>query len=151
MSSGPTPSAPASEVPGEALAGYPTQRHAGKVGYGPNYNTSASVFDKVEGLAEEVAGKVTRNPKLVSEGHEKHTGESKKKKLLGEEEDDSPFESKSKIPAKDTNLKSMPGQHPETKASGIGIHVQPPAAAASHGLKESGPALPPSYGASREI
>lgn len=37
MSSGPTPSSPA----GEALAGYPTQRHAGKVGYGPNYNTSA--------------------------------------------------------------------------------------------------------------
>ena len=38
MSSGPTPT---SEAASEALAGYPTQRHAGKVGYGPNYEAGS--------------------------------------------------------------------------------------------------------------
>ena len=42
MSSGPTPtSEAASEAASEALAGYPTQRHAGKVGYGPNYEAGS--------------------------------------------------------------------------------------------------------------
>ncbi|KAF9479820.1 hypothetical protein BDN70DRAFT_664111 [Pholiota conissans] len=63
---------------------YPVQQHAGKVGYGPNYNADAGIVDKVEGLTEEIVGKVTHNPKLIHKGHELHTGELKRRELLGE-------------------------------------------------------------------
>ncbi|TFK37099.1 hypothetical protein BDQ12DRAFT_713724 [Crucibulum laeve] len=63
---------------------YPVQRHAGKVGYGPNYNISASISDRVTGIVEEVRGKITKNPELVRHGHAVFTGEEKRKHMLGQ-------------------------------------------------------------------
>jgi uncharacterized protein YjbJ (UPF0337 family) len=77
---------------------YPEQRHAGQVGYGPNYNQGAvrllcgvdmalgsfvfkGFLDKITGLKEEVTGKVTKNPDLVAKGHDRLTGELKHKEL----------------------------------------------------------------------
>ncbi|KAF9044440.1 hypothetical protein BJ165DRAFT_1405256 [Panaeolus papilionaceus] len=63
---------------------YPEQRHAGKVGYGPNYYVGASFGDIVTGLADEVKGKITHDPILIQHGHELISGEEKRKELLGE-------------------------------------------------------------------
>ena len=38
-------------------------------------------LDKVTGLKDEVTGKVKRNPELVQHGHDRMTGELKKKEL----------------------------------------------------------------------
>ncbi|KAK0444246.1 uncharacterized protein EV420DRAFT_1648940 [Desarmillaria tabescens] len=58
---------------------YPEQKHAGKVGYGPQYRPGPTFADKVTGLKEEVKGKITGNQGLVQEGHERRTGELKRK------------------------------------------------------------------------
>jgi len=63
--------------------GYPTQQHAGKVGYGPNFNTRATIVDKVAGLTQEARGKLMHKPDLVSAGHDRMTGDSKRRKALG--------------------------------------------------------------------
>ncbi|KAJ7182733.1 hypothetical protein C8R43DRAFT_967931 [Mycena crocata] len=60
---------------------YPEQKHAGKVGYGPNYNQGAGIAEKITGLKEELKGKVTKNPELVAKGHDRVTGELKHKEL----------------------------------------------------------------------
>ncbi|KAH9481710.1 hypothetical protein JR316_0006237 [Psilocybe cubensis] len=65
---------------------YPEQLHAGKVGYGPNFRTSPSLGDKIQGLKEELKGKVTRNPDLVQHGKDVKSGEERRKDLLGEDE-----------------------------------------------------------------
>ncbi|KAF8802503.1 hypothetical protein BYT27DRAFT_7172964 [Phlegmacium glaucopus] len=62
----------------------PEQRHAGKVGYGPTFTTGPTLGDKIMGLKEEIAGKLTRNPEKVKHGHDILTGEEKRKKLTGE-------------------------------------------------------------------
>ncbi|KAF8505225.1 hypothetical protein JB92DRAFT_2965732 [Gautieria morchelliformis] len=65
-------------------ARYPEQRHAGAVGYGPEYlshhhaKDGATLGDKITGVTEQVVGKITRKPKLVKKGHDKETGEQKK-------------------------------------------------------------------------
>jgi hypothetical protein len=75
--------------------GYPEQKHAGRVGYGPEYNKGPVSFpvdtsrastdhcqdlgERVRGLKEVVKGEVTRNPDLVEQGHERETGELKQK------------------------------------------------------------------------
>ncbi|KAJ6551369.1 hypothetical protein B0H19DRAFT_1157366 [Mycena capillaripes] len=66
---------------------YPEQKHAGAVGYGPNYNPKAGVFDKITGLKEQVQGKISHNPDLVEKGHERATGELKQKELKGDDAD----------------------------------------------------------------
>ncbi|PPQ72205.1 hypothetical protein CVT24_002362 [Panaeolus cyanescens] len=76
--------------PSESNA-YPEQRHAGKVGYGPNYNVHASFADVVTGVADELRGKMTHNPDLVHHGHELLSGEEKRKELLGEVREYSPL------------------------------------------------------------
>ncbi|KAF8905086.1 hypothetical protein CPB84DRAFT_1960637 [Gymnopilus junonius] len=43
------------------LESYPEQKHAGKVGYGPNYHSGATLEDKIEGLKDELKGKITHN------------------------------------------------------------------------------------------
>ncbi|KAH7867945.1 uncharacterized protein C8R40DRAFT_1030619, partial [Lentinula edodes] len=58
---------------------YPTQHHAGAVGYGPNYRQGPSLTDKLSGLKEELKGKVTKNPGLVEHGKEMKTGEVKRR------------------------------------------------------------------------
>ncbi|KAF8969231.1 hypothetical protein BDZ97DRAFT_1915575 [Flammula alnicola] len=78
----------------------PEQRHAGKVGYGPNYQSGPTLEDRVVGLKDEIKGKVTHNPDLVRLGHEKLTGEERRKKMIGADEPD-PFAS-----AKDDSSKS---------------------------------------------
>ena len=90
MSSGASPS------PTDNHSEYPPQRHAGAVGYGPEYGKGAvclSVFfgptstneyqqstgDKLEGLKEELKGKIMHEPDLVQHGHDLRTGELKRK------------------------------------------------------------------------
>lgn len=64
--------------------GYPEQRHSGAVGYGPNYQQGVGFSEKIQGLKEQVKGKITKNPDLVEHGKERRTGVLKKK----EEEED---------------------------------------------------------------
>ncbi|KAI0653919.1 hypothetical protein C8Q70DRAFT_926767, partial [Cubamyces menziesii] len=59
--------------------GYPEQRHAGAVGYGPEYGKGASTGDKITGLKEELKGKILHKPDVVEHGRELRTGELKKK------------------------------------------------------------------------
>ncbi|KAG7095210.1 hypothetical protein E1B28_005985 [Marasmius oreades] len=58
---------------------YPPQLHAGAVGYGPNYRQGPTFTDKVTGVKEEIKGKVTRHPDLVQQGHDRRTGELKRR------------------------------------------------------------------------
>ncbi|KAJ7768273.1 hypothetical protein B0H16DRAFT_1519218 [Mycena metata] len=69
---------------------YPEQKHAGAVGFGPNYHQTPGFLDKVTGLKEEMKGKVTRNPDLAAKGHDRMTGELKKKELEADAAED-PF------------------------------------------------------------
>ncbi|KAJ8475265.1 hypothetical protein ONZ51_g6662 [Trametes cubensis] len=69
--------------------GYPEQRHAGAVGYGPEYGKGASTGDKIAGLKEEMKGKILRKPDVVEHGRELRTGELKKKQQ--EDQDFDPF------------------------------------------------------------
>lgn len=99
-----TPSQKPSDSASADKTEYPDQRHAGKVGYGPNFSTRAvrrclrdtpasivihlasslqTVLDKVVGLTQEARGKVMHKPDLVNAGHEKYTGEAKRRKALG--------------------------------------------------------------------
>jgi hypothetical protein len=41
------------------------------------------MVDKIAGLVEEIHGKVKHKPELVKEGHERRTGEAKRRKMLG--------------------------------------------------------------------
>ncbi|KAJ7841045.1 hypothetical protein B0H14DRAFT_2587071 [Mycena olivaceomarginata] len=88
---------------------YPEQKHAGAVGYGPNYNQGAGFVEKITGLKEQVKGKVTHNPELAAKGHERMTGELKHKEL--EEED----------------AKADPFANPEKKAKPEGADAAPAA------------------------
>ncbi|EJF67162.1 hypothetical protein DICSQDRAFT_47591 [Dichomitus squalens LYAD-421 SS1] len=74
------PAAPETQSSTEDSA-YPPQRHAGAVGYGPEYGKGAGTSDKLQGFQEEVKGKVLRKPDLVQHGHEMRTGQLKKKQL----------------------------------------------------------------------
>ncbi|KAG9311454.1 hypothetical protein JVU11DRAFT_8569 [Chiua virens] len=53
----------------------PPQRHAGAVGLGPNYPLGPGLGDKIEGIAEEIKGKILGRPELVEHGREHRTGE----------------------------------------------------------------------------
>ncbi len=75
---------------------YPPQLHAGAVGYGPDYGKGAvccfsidmlcvlikdctkGFEDKLQGLKEELKGKMLHKPELIQHGHELRTGEAKK-------------------------------------------------------------------------
>ncbi|PPQ64570.1 hypothetical protein CVT26_001968 [Gymnopilus dilepis] len=71
---------------------YPEQKHAGAVGYGPNYRAGPTLEEKIEGLKDELKGKITRKPELVQHGKEILSGEERRKKLTGEDEPN-PFQS----------------------------------------------------------
>ncbi|KIL64938.1 hypothetical protein M378DRAFT_178534 [Amanita muscaria Koide BX008] len=58
---------------------YPEQKHAGRVGLGPNYSTDADMSDKLKGLYEEAKGKLLHEPELVERGHARRIGEVKEK------------------------------------------------------------------------
>ncbi|KAF7369101.1 Calmodulin-like protein [Mycena venus] len=86
---------------------YPEQKHAGAVGYGPNYNQGAGFLDKITGVKEQVKGKVTHNPELVAKGHDRMTGELKHKELEEDAKSDpfaDPEEKKQKAEQGGTNV-----------------------------------------------
>ncbi|KAG8905445.1 hypothetical protein FRB99_008942 [Tulasnella sp. 403] len=63
---------------------YPEQKHAGKVGYGPNYAETrgkVTLSEKMEGLKAEMKGKMTHNEKLMQKGHDKRTGQAKHREV----------------------------------------------------------------------
>ncbi|GBE84399.1 predicted protein [Sparassis crispa] len=66
--------APASNAPPAPDNGYPEQRHAGAVGYGPEYGKGAGPGDKFQGLFEEAKGKVLRKPDVAQHGRDLRTG-----------------------------------------------------------------------------
>ena len=91
---------PAQQSGSEPNGGYPEQRHAGAVGYGPEYGKGAvnyhctkymhamltvmhgqSTGDKLTGMKEEVKGKIFHKPELVEHGHELRTGALKQKQM----------------------------------------------------------------------
>lgn len=98
----PSGSASQSQAPPDEDVSYPEQKHAGKVGYGPNYRKTPvrcvllsachsstyycpkTLEEKIEGLKDELKGKVTRKPELVEHGRQILSGEEKRKKLTGE-------------------------------------------------------------------
>ncbi|CAL1710872.1 unnamed protein product [Somion occarium] len=88
----PSATTPAPSTTAPSNDEYPEQRHAGRVGLGPNYGKGASGGDKLAGWKEELAGKITRNPDKVHHGHDLRTGELKKKE---QEEEKNPFEKNS--------------------------------------------------------
>ncbi|KAI6157130.1 hypothetical protein BKA82DRAFT_994451 [Pisolithus tinctorius] len=59
--------------------GFPPQRHAGAVGLGPEYAITTGFSDKLQGLKEEVKGKILGKPELTEHGRERRTGELKRK------------------------------------------------------------------------
>ncbi|KIP04079.1 hypothetical protein PHLGIDRAFT_20076 [Phlebiopsis gigantea 11061_1 CR5-6] len=69
--------------------GYPEQRHAGAVGYGPEFGQQnrPTASEKIQGMKEEIAGKVTRNAGKVEHGKQMRTGELKRKQ---KQNDDNP-------------------------------------------------------------
>ncbi|KAJ7621230.1 hypothetical protein FB45DRAFT_1062248 [Roridomyces roridus] len=69
---------------------YPEQKHAGKVGLGPNYHRGADLGDKMAGFKESVKGKITHNPDLAAKGHDRMTGELQRKEQEGDDKAD-PF------------------------------------------------------------
>ncbi|RPD65104.1 hypothetical protein L226DRAFT_556117 [Lentinus tigrinus ALCF2SS1-7] len=70
---------------------YPEQKHAGAVGFGPEYGKGASTGDKFAGMKEEVKGKILHKPDLVEHGRELRSGVVKKKQM--EDDDSNPFQS----------------------------------------------------------
>jgi hypothetical protein len=73
-------------APSQQQQDYPEQKHAGAVGYGPNFHQGPTVGDKITGLKEEFKGTVTHNKDLHQHGKDLKTGELKRK----QQEEDNP-------------------------------------------------------------
>ncbi|CAG8673190.1 4438_t:CDS:2 [Acaulospora colombiana] len=73
---------------------YPPQLHAGKVGLGPHYaeQNRPTVGEQFQGIKETLKGKITHNPQLEETGHERITGELKRRER--EKGDQNPFANK---------------------------------------------------------
>ncbi|KAK7436708.1 hypothetical protein VKT23_018962 [Stygiomarasmius scandens] len=108
---------------------YPEQRHAGKVGYGPNYNQGAGLGEKLTGFKEELKGKVSHDPTLVQQGKERRTGELKHKQEQEELEASDPF-------ANPEEKKEEQGDVSQTKKD-IRGQVDQAATSAPEGTKEA--------------
>ncbi|KAF5354232.1 hypothetical protein D9756_007232 [Leucocoprinus leucothites] len=120
--SGSTPTSPSADPT------YPEQRHAGKVGYGPNYKQGATMMDKISGLSEEIHGKLAHKPELVQEGREKKTGELRRKKNHMEDEKDpfaTPGESKS-TPSHEGSSTSIQSDQPSSRGSSGAVQTASP-------------------------
>ncbi|KAG6890042.1 hypothetical protein C0995_012499 [Termitomyces sp. Mi166 len=57
---------------------YPPQRHAGKVGYGPQYHIGPTIAERIQGYEEELRGHLTHNHALVEHGRMMVSGELKR-------------------------------------------------------------------------
>ncbi|KAJ3994042.1 hypothetical protein F5050DRAFT_581892 [Lentinula boryana] len=137
---------------------YPEQRHAGAVGYGPNYRQGATLSDKISGLKEELKGKVTKNPELVEHGKEKKTGDLKRKELEEDMNNMDPFETaadddnkdeendnsaKDTTPAKRTNTTSNTAQaHTSASSTAELENPQPNTSSAFGTVSTSAPPRP---------
>ena len=83
-------------------ADYPPQLHAGAVGLGPEFGKGAvrtnpslrapqilvdklspvqTIGEKIDGMKEEIKGKVKHDPELVQHGRDQRTGELKRKEM----------------------------------------------------------------------
>ncbi|KAG5341466.1 hypothetical protein C0989_010223 [Termitomyces sp. Mn162] len=71
---------------------YPPQRHAGKVGYGPQYHIGPTIGEKVKGYEEELKGHLTHNHALVEHGRMMVSGELKRKEREHDMNSDTPFQ-----------------------------------------------------------
>ncbi|GAA5906958.1 hypothetical protein JCM6882_000012 [Rhodosporidiobolus microsporus] len=74
--------------------GYPPQLHAGKLGLGPSYNTGGGIADTLTAKGEILKGKLTHNPDLVQQGHDRQSGvlqEQYHQEQSAKDEDESPF------------------------------------------------------------
>ncbi|GAA5824496.1 hypothetical protein JCM11251_000448 [Rhodosporidiobolus azoricus] len=74
--------------------GYPPQAHAGKLGLGPSYNQGGGLADTLAAKGEILKGKITHNPALVQQGHDRQSGvlqQQYQAEKQAEEEADSPF------------------------------------------------------------
>ncbi|KAF7973363.1 hypothetical protein HWV62_15541 [Athelia sp. TMB] len=78
------PNAPGTTNPDEL----PEQRHAGAVGYGPNYQRGVGTGEKIGGKLEELKGKILKKPEVAEHGHLRQTGELQER----EQEGTDPFE-----------------------------------------------------------
>ncbi|SCV69977.1 BQ2448_1371 [Microbotryum intermedium] len=72
---------------------YPEQKHAGKVGLGPNYKVHPTTSDKIEGQKDILIGKITGNEEKVQEGVDKKTGDKWEKEKAKDDAED-PFAKK---------------------------------------------------------
>jgi len=70
---------------------YPPQLHAGKVGLGPHYGEQnrVTIGEQITGLRETIKGKLKHDQQLEEKGHERVTGELKRKER--EKEQNDPF------------------------------------------------------------
>ncbi|KAH9950791.1 hypothetical protein B0H21DRAFT_776470 [Amylocystis lapponica] len=113
---------------------YPEQRHAGAVGYGPDYAKGAGAGDKFAGIFEEAKGKVLRKPEVVEHGRERRTGELKEKEKAQADQSEDPFakaggekpvkeDAPSKVPANKNATSQGPqdpaDQHARERASTV--------------------------------
>jgi len=73
---------------------YPEQKHAGRVGLGPEYGKknkeTHGITAKIAGYKEEIKGTITRNSDLVQKGRDRRTGELAQKEEAAKDNDD-PF------------------------------------------------------------
>ncbi|GAA5852223.1 hypothetical protein JCM9279_006938 [Rhodotorula babjevae] len=66
--------------------------HAGKLGYGPQAPSGGGLPDRLKAMEEKIKGKLTHNPDLVQQGHERDTGElAEKRRQYDASHDDGAF------------------------------------------------------------
>jgi len=98
---------------------YPEQKHAGKVGLGPEYGKknkeTHGITAKIAGLKEEIKGTITRNHDLVEKGHDRRTGELACKEEEHKNNDD-PFKKENQ--AKEESVPQPNPQHENPNAPG---------------------------------
>jgi len=70
---------------------YPPQLHAGKVGLGPHYGEAnrVTIGEQITGIRETIKGRLKHDSQLEERGHERITGELKRKER---EKENDPFE-----------------------------------------------------------
>ncbi|KPV71809.1 uncharacterized protein RHOBADRAFT_56424 [Rhodotorula graminis WP1] len=66
--------------------------HAGKLGYGPQAPSGGGLPDRLKAMEEKIKGKLTHNPELVQQAHERDTGElAEKRRQYDASHDDGAF------------------------------------------------------------
>jgi len=120
---------------------YPEQKHAGKVGLGPEYGKKSrethGINAKIKGYKEEFKGTVTRNSDLVQKGKERRTGDLAQKEEE-KKENDNPFE-KAAPPASEAQKDDQ--EEEEQKGDGTGtnsdaLNIQDHAPTSDHAARQ---------------